>query len=317
MTKTGRLLKAKADGYALAAAGRLCGAEVWFRERLSMVPSDERAAYALSVVLLALGRYAEGVDGYELRHLFGSGALPDVPWPSWRGEDLNGRRLVIFPEQGFGDAIQFARFAPMLRQAGADVTLLCRPPLERLFSSLGVRVVAASGAADFPEPDYWVRSNSLLRCAGAVANDVPGAPYLDATPREWGGVGVVGRGNPRHHNDASRSLPPELEGRLLALPGAKNLSPDITGARDFQDTADIIAGLDLVITVDTSVAHLAGALGKPVWIMLPEHNTDWRWMRGRSDSPWYPSARLYRQPSPGDWGSVVRAVETDLAAAPR
>jgi hypothetical protein len=300
------------EGYRLARDGRLAEAEAWFRERLSASPDERMATYGLSVVLLAQGRYAEGADGYDLRHVVSPQPRPELPWPYWRGEDLSGKRLVIFPEQGFGDAIQFARFAPSLREKGADVTLLCHPALERLFANLGVRVVAAAGQTEFPDPDYWVQSNSLLRCAGAVADDTPGAAYLSATPRERGGIGVVGRGNPNHHNDANRSLPPELEARLLALPGARSLSPEVTGARDFQETADIIAGLDLVVTVDTSVAHLAGALGKPVWILLPEHNTDWRWMRGRSDTPWYLSARLYRQEAPGDWTGAIQRVFADL-----
>lgn len=291
------------DGYELAAAGHLAEAEAWFRVRRLQAPDDQHALAALSLVYLAQGRYAEGVDGYELRSLVKAQAAPDAPWPHWRGEDLTGRRLVIFPEQGLGDAIQFARFAPLLQRSGADVTVLCQPPLTRLFSALGVRVVTALGAAEFPDPDFWVLSNSLLRCAGARADDVPGAPYLQASAKVSAGghIGVVGGGNPHHHNDANRSLPPDAEAELLRLPGAFSLRPEATGAVDFQDTADIIAGLDLVITVDTSVAHLAGALGKPVWIMLPDHNTDWRWMRGREDSPWYPSARLYRQPAPGNW----------------
>ena len=304
------------DGYELAAAGRLTEAEAWFRVRRLQAPQDQRALAALSLVFLAQGRYAEGVEGYELRNLVRAGPAPQVPWPHWRGEDLTGKRLVIFPEQGLGDAIQFARFAPRLQRSGADVTLLCQPPLARLFSTLGVRVVAAAGAAEFPDPDFWVLSNSLLRCAGPRADDVPGAPYLRGSAKApaRGRIGVVGHGNPHHHNDANRSLPAEAEAELLRLPGAVSLLPEATGAGDLQDTADIIAGLDLVITVDTAVAHLAGALGKPVWIMLPDHNTDWRWMRGRDDSPWYPSARLYRQTAPGAWREVLDRVKRDLAA---
>ena len=123
----------------------------------------------------------------------------------------------------------------------------------------------------------------------------------------------MARGNPTHKNDAKRSLDPSGAAELLSLPGAVSLAPEHTGARDFQDTADLIAGLDLVISVDTAVAHLAGSLGVPTWILLPSTGVDWRWLRGRKDSPWYPSARLFRQPPTGDWPSVLREVQAELA----
>lgn len=127
-------------------------------------------------------------------------------------------------------------------------------------------------------------------------------------------IGVCWKGNKEHANDANRSLDPRSARRLRRL--GMSLLPEHTGAWDFQDTADIIAGLDLVITVDTSVAHLAASLGKPTWILLPFVETDWRWMKGRTDSPWYPSATLYRQPAPGDWASVLDRIEQNLARDP-
>lgn len=291
------------DGYGLAAMGHLEQAEKWFQAHAP----DER--YALAVIRLALGRYAEAVDDYDLR----PSRYANMPWPHWRGEDLFGKRLAIFPEQGLGDAIQFARFAPLLQRRGADVTLLCRPQLTRLFAQLDVRVLSAVGAVDFPDPDYWVRANSLIRCC-ASADAVPSEPYLSAEPRlSAGGLGVAWRGNAQHPNDEHRSLPEALGHRLLSLPGAIELSPEATGASDMLETAEIIAGLDLVVSVDTSVAHLAGAMGKAVWVLLPSHNTDWRWMRGRSDSPWYPSATLYRQSGLG-WDSLLDRVIEDVHA---
>lgn len=295
------------DPFQLMLAGRLAEAEALFCAALQAAPDDRRLRYGRGVTLMALGRYAEGVDDYELRH---SG--PPGPWPLWRGEPVDGRRITIFPEQGLGDQIAFARFASVLRDQGADVTLLCAPQLVRLFSGLGVRVLAASGAVEFPDPDYVCFAGSLLRCARS-ADEVPGTPYLFGVPRPSAGrIGVMTRGNPRQHNDANRSLPPEFAAELLDLPGAVSLQPEDTGAADLQDTADIIAGLDLVISVCTSVAHLAGALGKPLWVMPPAFDTDWRWMRGRSDSPWYPSARIYRQAQPGDWRGVIDRVRSDL-----
>ena len=143
---------------------------------------------------------------------------------------------------------------------------------------------------------------------------LPNAPYLSAAPvRAPGRIGVMTTGNPNHTNDANRSLPPALAQRLLRLPGATSLALADTGASDFADTAAIIAGLDLVITVDTAVAHLAGALGRPVWILIPSIMTDWRWMEGRTDSPWYPSATLYRQSNAGDWAPEIARIETAVA----
>jgi ADP-heptose:LPS heptosyltransferase len=129
-------------------------------------------------------------------------------------------------------------------------------------------------------------------------------------------VGLVTRGSPTHRNDAHRSLPDALAAELRAAPGAVSLHPEDSGARDLQETAEIIAGLDLVVTVDTAVAHLAGSLGKPTWVLLPAHGCDWRWLRDRLDSPWYPSVRLYRQAAPGGWSEVVAAVRRDLANSP-
>lgn len=288
------------DGFSLYAAGHLDAAEHWFRCALVHRPDDGKLAYALGMVLLAQGRYAEGIDAYDQRHAFGTAPLPKVPWPEWRGEPVRGKHIVIFPEQGLGDQIQFARFAPILRDAGADVTLLCNLLLTRLFGSLGVRVASATGTVDFPEPDFWVRSNSLLRLAPTLA-DVPGAPYLTGSgPLRPGRFGVMTHGNPHHPFDNLRSPPPEVREKLLAMPGAVSLHPEDTGARDLQETADIIAGLDFVVTVDTAVAHLAGAMGKDVRILLPTPATDWRWgQSGRTN--WYPTATLCRQARPGDW----------------
>jgi hypothetical protein len=209
----------------------------------------------------------------------------------------------------------YARFAPILKARGADVTLLSLPSLSRLFAaSLGVAVFAMSGKVEVPDPDLWVLTASLPARFGVTPGTVPAAPYLAAEPRAAGGrIGVMARGNPRHPFDATRSLPPPEAERLLALPGAVDLSPAATGAADFLDTARVVSGLDLVVTVDTSVAHLAGALGTPVWILLPVEGCDWRWMDRREDSPWYPSARLIRQPRPGDWRTVLDTVERELA----
>jgi hypothetical protein len=279
----------------------------------------------LAVLLLSQGRYEEGFALFEARHLLAQYAKPELPYAEWRGEPVAGKRLLIWPEQGFGDQIQFARFAPVLQAMGAQVTLICWPALERLFQqSLGVQVIAAQGEISFEDPDYWVMAMSLAGRLGLATDTLPNAPYLraEAPARPPAGgvrVGLMTRGAAAFANDVNRSLSAEAAQALRALPvETLDLAPEATGAQDFGDTAAIVAGLDLVISVDTAVAHLAGAMGKPCWVLLPAEGADWRWLRERRDSPWYPSVRLYRQGAPGDWAPVLAEVTADLArlAAP-
>jgi tetratricopeptide (TPR) repeat protein len=308
----------------LAAQDRLAEAEAEYRRTLQLAPQAAGVMRVLGVLLLSQGRFEEGFALYEARHALPEMAKPPLPYPEWRGEPLAGKRLLIWPEQGFGDQIHFARFAPILRDQGVDVTLVCQPPLARLFAaSLGVRVVAAEGAAEFPDPDAWVMAMSLAARMGVTAEAIPNAPYLRAAtppqPRPSSfRVGLVTAGRPTHANDANRSLPPDLADRLRGMAAdVVELDPARSGARDFADTAALIDGLDLVVSVDTAVAHLAGAMGKPTWTLIPAVSTDWRWMRGRRDSPWYPSMRLYRQPAAGAWAPVVSEVLADVAVAAR
>lgn len=297
--------------------GQEAEAEAALRAALDVSPDNARTRLALGGVLLAQGRYAEGWPLFEARHDEQGHTKPGLTFAEWRGEPLAGKRLLIWPEEGFGDQIQFARFAPWLRERGAEVGLLCHPKLYALFEgSLGVNVYQALGKVEIPDHDYWAMCNSVAGLAGVTVETLPNDPYLRAGSRatpKGARIGIVSRGNPNHANDANRSLPQAFAERLLALPGAISLLPEDTRAKTFAETAALIDGLDLVVSVDTSVAHLAGAMGKPTWILLPYIGADWRWMRGREDSPWYPSARLFRQPRPGDWESVVKAVE---AAAP-
>jgi hypothetical protein len=178
-----------------------------------------------------------------------------------------------------------------------------------LFRASGLNAVTGER---LKRADYWVLLGSLPRLLGVTAETLAGAPYLTVEPSGAGGVGVKARGSPSHRSDRYRSLPDDAAAQLEML--GQSLDPAATGATDFLETARIIAGLDLVITVDTSIAHLAGALGKPVWILLASAHTDWRWLRGRSDSPWYASARLYRQDRPRAWDPVLRQVAADLAS---
>jgi tetratricopeptide (TPR) repeat protein len=300
--------------------GRLEEAEAAFRRALERDPCNASTQRLLATLVLADGRFDEGFALYEGRHALPAMAKPNLSAPEWRGEEVAGKRVLIWPEQGFGDQIMFARFAGLLKARGADVTLLCRPGLVRLFEgSLGVRTLGAQGAVDFPDPDFWVMTCSLAWRFGVTPQTVPGEPYLRAPapgPPPSGAfkVGLVVRGNPGHLNDANRSLPPEMAERLRRLPGEViDLDPAATGARDFADTATIIDQLDLVVSVDTAIAHLAGAMGKPTWVLLSAIETDWRWLKDRSDSPWYPAMRLYRQQTRGDWEPVLRQVAQDAA----
>jgi hypothetical protein len=297
-------------------------AEAMFREMFAANPLDHFAAWSLATMRLQDGDFREGAQLHEAR-LLDAGSwqwkVPELPFPRWSGEPLDGKRVLIWPEQGLGDQIMFARFALELRARGCDVTLVCAPALERLFqTNLPVRVRPAAGAIEFPDPDLWIWCGSLMAAFVKDEADIPGAPYLRAagsTPVPFR-IGVATRGNPTHENDRQRSLPPEHAETLLGIPGCGSILPEDTGAADFAETAGIVAGLDLVITVDTSIAHLAGAMGKPCWILLPAGATDWRWMRRRADSPWYPSARLFRQPTIADWASVISRVRAELEPTP-
>jgi tetratricopeptide (TPR) repeat protein len=251
----------------------------------------------LGNVYLALGRDAEGWPLYDERPERLNSRTRKLSFPEWQGQSLEGKRLLIWPEQGFGDQILAARFVPHL--AAAHTTFVCQQPLVRLFGGLGATVVPSVGDISVASHDYWILPMSLARWAAPIES----APYLAGRPSRTGGIGVAWQGNALP--DPGRSLPSELAAELLSLPGAISLHPQDSGARDFQDTADIIAGLDLVISIDTSVAHLAGAMGKPTLVLLQHHGVDWRW---RANPPWYPSVETLRQPAPGDWRGLVEAV---------
>ncbi|MBS0362633.1 MAG: hypothetical protein JSR98_14750 [Proteobacteria bacterium] len=321
-------------GVAFADAGDLARAEQELLAARALAPDDAEVKMALCGFYLSVGRYAEGWPLMEARVGLHSNVVPPIalPYPEWRGEPLDGRSILVWVEQGFGDKIQMARFAASLKARGAGrVTLGCPPALTHLFTTLdGVDdlvTVAVRQSVEVKPHHLWTRYFSLPNRLGVTLETLPNAPYLAAPADRRGGwagfrpdadlggrrVGLVWQASPTGFNAANKGLAPVDAQRLLDL-GAVSLHPEDTGAADFADTAAILETLDLVISIDTSVAHLAGAMGKPCWTLLPALKCDWRWLRGRSDSPWYPSLRLYRQSRPRDWASVIDWVIADLAS---
>jgi tetratricopeptide (TPR) repeat protein len=330
-----------------------------YQRALALRPGYAAARANLALPLLCLGAYEAAWPLYEARHdpLIGAGgvARAPVPYPQWQGEPLAGKSILVWPEQGLGDSLQFCRYVPMLKAWGAaQVSIACAPPLARLFETLvGVdRVIPLDGQGRIERHDYWCLTMSLpLRFGTTVATIPARVPYLHARTQEveaWRArlpagalkVGLVWAGNPRADQassnaiDQRRSLDALSFAPLLRTPGVTFVSlqlgestrPQIAGlpaavrpcdpmddVRDFADTAAIVENLDLVITVDTSMAHLAGALGKPVWV-LSRYAACWRWFKDRDDSPWYPTARVFRQAERDAWESVLRRVEQALVA---
>jgi len=294
--------------------GRLDEAVAGYRAVLAAQPDLVIARDNLCQALLAAGDYREGFSLYDVRFEREGKRVerPTLSFPEWRGEPLDGRSLLVWPEQGYGDQIMLARFAVQaaLRQ-GARVTLLAPPALVELFRrnlpiAAAIEVIAAAGDVQIPRHDAWAMAGSL---PGRLGVAEPGdQPYLAGMPpaqaASASGIGVVWKGDPRYHADAERSMPDDVGRRLLDLPGAVCLHPEATGVADFAQTADIIRDLRAVVTTDTSVAHLAGAMGKPTTILLAPL-PDWRWGFEGSASAWYASVRLIRRRAGEPWTDVI------------
>lgn len=310
-------------GVLLSKMGRLDEGERLIRDTLALAPREPRVRHSLAHILMGQGRYREAWPLYEARldmPDLNIGFPKDFDFPRWHGEPLAGKRLAIFPEQGLGDQLQLARFLPRLIEEAAEVILLATPPLERLFryNFPGATVVLAAGNAEFPDPDYWTTFIGIPAAIDLALEDIPAAPYLRAPfagPPLGDGfkIGLKPIGNPKHVNDAQRSLPPAIIERLrTGLPGQViSLEPQDFRPRDMADTAALIEQLDLVVSVDTSIGHLAGALGKRCLLLVPGFSTDWRWMIDRADSPWYPNHSLYRSTTDGDWSAAVEQLVAD------
>lgn len=335
-------------GAAIGSQGRFEEEEPHYRHALTLVPDHADALHNLALLQLRRGRFKEGWALHEVRWRSSKYKPMNVPGvPEWRGESLQGKTLLVAGEQGHGDMIQFARYLPVLEGMGATVDVWVPANIVELVQSVrGVR--RALPICPTKEYDYWTPSMSVPH---RVAHLVPGVladtPYMSVSAERIGSwparvkklagarrkIGIVWAGSPTFGNDQFRSMPfaawsPFAEVAntewfslqkgaardQLAQPGCALKPHDLTDdIHDFADTAALIEQLDLVMTVDTSVAHLAGALGKPVWVFLPA-NYDWRWMLDRDDSPWYPGMRLFKQTTLGDWTEPVARAKAALMA---
>ena len=279
------------------------------RAALEKFPATSEIQWRLGLLLLREGAFEEGWPLYETRPINMGGrdsGKPTLNIPEWDGRPV--KSLLILQEQGLGDQIMFARYAAHFREQGTETAILCHPLLARLFERLGhgVRVLAGQGRVELPKADAWALGPSLPFLSGVT----PSKPYLRSAVGGQG-VGMLTQGNPGHVHLMNRSLPSDLAAEMLAWPGVTDLAQAATGATDLEDTARLIDGLDVVVSVDTAVAHLAGAMGKTTFLMLP-FVADWRWLRDRPDTPWYPTMRLFRQPALGDWTSVIAEVRKAL-----
>ena len=338
-------------GNALAQLRRMPEAESAYRRALALRADYSEARFGLAVLLLGMGQFEEGWPLYESRYqqpsfIHGT-TRAMLSCPQWTGGSLAGKSLLVWQEDGLGDMLQFSRYLALLKtQGAAHITLACMPALHRLMSGIeGVDTVLdhASALPRVAGYDYWTSLLSAPLYLGTTLDTIPRAVPLVAEPslvRQWREVldvlppsrkiGLVWKGNAKHHNDAHRSMPSLATlAPLWTVPGLNFVSlqkgqgeeeaqhPPVdqpllelgTKVNDLADSAAIIEQLDLVICVDTSIAHLAASLGKACWVMLPERDVDWRWMHEREDSPWYPhTVRLFRRAPGEDWSASVERV---------
>ena len=332
-------------GNVLRDLNRFEAAALSYAKAIALKPDEPGPHKNLGIISLLLGDFETGWPEYSWRRLEDDPLFKIRAYkePLWDGGDLTGKTLFVYPEQGLGDTMQFVRYLPMVRQRNARVVFDVPLPMARLMRDLdGVDVMIKSGDP-LPPFDCHIPLLELPRLLGTTLDTIPaGEAYLYADkdmvdtwgerlgPKEGFRIGLVWGGNPGHLNDRNRSIDPELFRPLVETPGVSafsllvgrdgeasqvfgdavtDLAPHLG---DFADTAAAVANMDVVISVDTAVAHLAGALGTMVWTLLP-FNPDWRWMLDRDDSPWYPSMRLFRQDKRKRWEGVIERAAAELA----
>ena len=322
-------------GWVLEEQNRTADALRHYQQALRSHPNHADLRWNHALVRLKLGDYPTGWAEYEWRWPAQKKDKPVFDQPEWDGSPLRGRRLLIYGEQGLGDTLMFARFGRKLALAGAAVLLRCQPSLKRLLQQNREWTEVNNLEEPLPEFDVHVPIMSLPRLLNEhhETNLYPG-PYLNPplgppanvppAPQRNMKICVTWGCNPGSPSHTKRSVPYEIFQRLFEQPGCHFYNVQVNAEataiadmnrranvhdlsqhlRDFADTAAVVRDSDLVITVDTALAHLAGGLGKPVWTLVP-FSGDWRWLMNRSDSPWYPTMRLFRQPNLGDWESVI------------
>lgn len=323
---------------------RLKAAEQVLRQAIKLKPDYADAIFDLSIIELLTGRFKQGWKNYEYRLSNINRKQPDIP--RWQGEDLCGRSILLYHEQGLGDTLQFIRYAWQVAALGAQTTVWVQTPLAQL-SFQGNPAFTLYTGTDLPPEnfDFACPLLSLPLIFSTEAATIPQCGSYIATDKElahkWHNklkdilttgllkVGIVWAGNPHHTDDHNRSIAFDIFKSLVDVPGvewislqvgpkAKEINCSAAHIHDvsdlltnFAETAALIANLDLIITVDTAVAHLAGAMGKDVWVLL-SFIPDWRWMLDREDTPWYPTMRLFRQRERGNWAEVLTRVKAAL-----
>ncbi len=338
-------------GNALQSQGHIVEAMDCYRQALRLMPEHANAHFGLGLALLRQGQWQQGWPEYYWRWRTHDFKIPPFPQPAWDGSHLQGRTIVIYAEQGLGDTIQFARYAPLIKERGGRVLLRCQVPLVRLLTNLpGIDGIVPRDQP-LPPCDCHAALLNLPMLFQTTPATVPAqVPYISADPerrarwRAWldqypgRKIGVCWQGNPQHKEDAKRSLNmgsltpwTQVAGvRLVSLQvgdgevryaeKAKSLGmldPGLLAdeqGETFRELAALMSELDLVISVDTALVHLAGALGVTTWVCLA-HVPDWRWLMNREDTPWYPTLRLFRQSRLGHWERVITRITEELTAS--
>ena len=333
-------------GNVLRECGEPAGAIPFLQRAIQLAPEHPTSNFNLAVALLLAGDYKNGWAQYETRwnyeHL--ANTLPNYSQPRWTGQDIKDKTVLILGEQGHGDNIQFVRFVGDLTSRGAKVVLAVNHGLKPLFLGDAIPNIVCPDDP-LPEFDYWTPIMSIPGVIGStLENLAPVQYYLTADPtlqKQWQDrlgpkrrlrVGFCWSGRRDTWINRHKAMPfadmlalikrnPEYEWVNLqcdcsAEEEAELIKAGVTAypgsIRNFADTAALLMHMDVILSVDTAVAHLAGALGRPVWVMLNQYALDWRWLLNRDDSPWYSTARLFRQPKMGDWASVTEKIHKFL-----
>jgi Tfp pilus assembly protein PilF len=330
-------------GVVLRDMGKFAESTSQFQAATAIDPTLADGFMQLAWNALLAGDFARGWPLFEWRWRCGGVALPQFPQPIWDGSQLAGKSIMIHAEQGLGDTIQFSRYATLLAQTAREVTIYTPETLRQLMGTVPFLSAAVSRRDQLPAFDVWCPMMSLpLRCATTVETIPASIPYVNADPARveaWKQlmasdtpgyrVGICWAGNPNNYNDVNRSLPLNMVKHFGQLPGVATYSLQVgykTGSAqafgmidhtarltDFSETAALMMNLDLIISVDTACAHLAGALGRKVWTLVP-FAPEWRWMLDRPDSPWYPTMQIFRRSPSQSWGAVVVRVVNALHA---